>query len=357
MQHNFNIFLAQMYSIEEAVFLQNIYYWYLHNKRNNKNFYDNRYWTYNSVSAFSEEFIYLSEKQIRNILSKLEIKGLIITGNYNKIAYDRTKWYSITESAIEILENLGIHKEQEIKSKANTKKVNTILPNENIHFTKRANGITEKGEPIPYLNTDLKQIENNKENNNNNIEKTNLDIVSVSEVKNKLEILVNNQLELFGEYKNEMIDLYEYEFFKNLVINNLDKKYEIDKMFKSNEFKEIAKMTRKLMKQIDFPEKKTKDNLVKYFENIGKIEVMSFVYLYPYEILELRMIYNGAFLTKIVKKISNWFFDNKNFINKIDHCATIKDWCEREIKTIEKNPNYSNNEIYNYYNWGVSRNV
>ena len=159
MQHNFNIFLAQMYSVEEAIFLQNIYYWYLHNKRNNKNFYDNRYWTYNSVSAFSKEFVYLSEKQIRNIILKLETKGLIVTGNYNKISYDRTKWYSITEIGLEILENLGIHKEQEIKSKAISKKEKTNLPNENFHFTKQSNGITEKGLPIPSLNTDLKQIE------------------------------------------------------------------------------------------------------------------------------------------------------------------------------------------------------
>jgi DNA-binding PadR family transcriptional regulator len=148
-----------MYSVEEAIFLQNIYYWYLHNKRNNKNFYDNRYWTYNSVSAFSKEFVYLSEKQIRNIILKLETKGLIVTGNYNKISYDRTKWYSITEIGLEILENLGIHKEQEIKSKAISKKEKTNLPNENFHFTKQSNGITEKGLPIPSLNTDLKQIE------------------------------------------------------------------------------------------------------------------------------------------------------------------------------------------------------
>lgn len=82
-----------MHSVEEAIFLQNIYYWYLHNKRNEKNFYDNRYWTYNSVTAFAKEFVYLSEKQIRNVLTKLETKGLIITGNYNKIAYDRIKAY------------------------------------------------------------------------------------------------------------------------------------------------------------------------------------------------------------------------------------------------------------------------
>lgn len=159
MQHNFNIFLAQMYSVEEAIFLQNIYFWYLHNKRNNKNFYDNRYWTYNSVSAFAQEFVYLSEKQIRNILVKLETKGLILTGNYNKISYDRTKWYSITEMGIGILEQLGIHKEQEIKSKAISKKVKTILPNENIHLPKQSNGVAQKGEPIPSLNTDLNQIE------------------------------------------------------------------------------------------------------------------------------------------------------------------------------------------------------
>lgn len=150
-----------MHSVEEAIFLQNIYYWYLHNKRNEKNFYDNRYWTYNSVTAFAKEFVYLSEKQIRNVLTKLETKGLIITGNYNKIAYDRTKWYSVTEYAIEILEDLGIHKEQEAKPKATTKRENCILPNGNIHLTKRANEVYQTGKPIPSLNTDLNTDLNN----------------------------------------------------------------------------------------------------------------------------------------------------------------------------------------------------
>jgi DNA-binding PadR family transcriptional regulator len=341
MQHNFNIFLAQMYSVEEAIFLQNIHFWYKHNKRNNKNFYDGKYWTYNSVYAFTQEFVYLSEKQIRNILHKLETKGLIITGNYNKIAYDRTKWYSITEKGLEILDKLGIHKEEETKSNPNTKKENTNLPNKEIQFTKRANGTTEKGEPIPDLNTDIIPKDIIIINNNNN---------------NEIEFLKSKQLQLLGEYKDDIIDLYEYKFFNDLVIDNNDSKYKIDAMLKTDEFALIEKKCRKLKSQIIKPETINRKNLINYFNDIGKIQVSDNIFLYPYEIIKLRMVYNPKFLTKKVREFDNFCFEDKNFKRYIDHYSTIKNWLDTEIEKVKKNPKYEKSEIYHYYNWGVSRN-
>lgn len=101
--HQFDVAVAKEYGIQEAILLQNIAFWVQKNAANNKQVYDGNVWTYNSVKAFAELFPYMSEKQIYNALKKLENEGLIVTGNYNKSAYDRTKWYALTEKACDIL--------------------------------------------------------------------------------------------------------------------------------------------------------------------------------------------------------------------------------------------------------------
>lgn len=100
MTHSFDIDVAMEYGVNCAIILQNLYYWVEKNRANEKHFYDGMYWTYNSVKAFEELFPYLSSKQIRSALSKLIDEGIIVDGNYNDSAYDRTKWYAITEKGM-----------------------------------------------------------------------------------------------------------------------------------------------------------------------------------------------------------------------------------------------------------------
>ena len=131
MQHSFDVEIAEKYGIVPAIILNHLQFWILKNKANNVNFYDGYYWTYNSIKAFKELFPYVSEKQIITALSKLENEGLIITGNYNKIAYDRTKWYALTEKGF------------------------SILQNRETHLPEMSNGNDTEGKPIPYINTDI----------------------------------------------------------------------------------------------------------------------------------------------------------------------------------------------------------
>ena len=97
MQHSFDIDIAKEYGILEAILLNNIWFWIEKNKANNTNFYDGAYWTYNSTRAFNELFPYVSQRQIQIALKKLIEEGILQTGNYNKVAYDRTLWYAFTE--------------------------------------------------------------------------------------------------------------------------------------------------------------------------------------------------------------------------------------------------------------------
>lgn len=143
MKHLFDVEVAVEYGVNCAIILENFCYWIEKNKANQINFYDGYYWTYNSVRAFNELFPYMSQKQITTAIKKLEEEQLIISGNYNKLPWDRTKWYALTEKGY------------------------SILQKSNIHYPKMSNGTLQKDEPIPNINTNSKQ--NNKTNNKNNV--------------------------------------------------------------------------------------------------------------------------------------------------------------------------------------------
>jgi hypothetical protein len=140
MNHSFNVNAASYFGVDAAIILNNLCFWCDKNRANGKNFHDNHYWTFNSVNAFSKLFPYLSSKKIRNALNKLEREGLIMSGRYNRKAYDRTKWYSVTQKGYQA--NNG-----------------AIFPNGQMDLPSEANALCQKGEPIPdvnsYINADV----------------------------------------------------------------------------------------------------------------------------------------------------------------------------------------------------------
>lgn len=105
MEHHFNVEFATEIGMAPAVILNTLHFWVCENECNNRNCHDGRYWTYNSVKAYCKYFPYLTYKQISGALKKLESQGYIVTGNYNKSAYDRTLWYALTEKGYSIFQN------------------------------------------------------------------------------------------------------------------------------------------------------------------------------------------------------------------------------------------------------------
>lgn len=104
--HWFPVHVAVKYGQNCAILLSNIQYFVEKNKANNINYYDGKYWTYNTNKSFVKFFPYLTSKQIRTALDKLLDEGLILTANYGK-GCDRTLWYTITEKAERILNGLS----------------------------------------------------------------------------------------------------------------------------------------------------------------------------------------------------------------------------------------------------------
>ena len=104
-KYYFSEIIAKDVGVDEAIMLNNIYFWVVINRRNNHNHEDGRYWTYNSVEDFTKQFPFWSAGQIRRILNNLKTEGYIDTGRYNRFGYDKTKWYTTTEKATTILGN------------------------------------------------------------------------------------------------------------------------------------------------------------------------------------------------------------------------------------------------------------
>lgn len=145
MKHIFDVELATEYGVNCAIILENLHYWIAKNEANEANFHEGRYWTYNSRKAMAKLFPYLSERQIETAVKKLIDAGLVVTGNYNKVPYDRTLWYALTDKGIALFKNV--------------KSISTKCEMEDAEM---GNGNIENVPPIPNINSNNKQNINNK---------------------------------------------------------------------------------------------------------------------------------------------------------------------------------------------------
>ena len=83
--------LAVKIGLNEAIILQQVHYWLL--KSNNIR--DGYKWVYNSYSEWNKQFPFFSRNTMIRAFNSLEKQGLLITANYNKAGFDKTKWYRI----------------------------------------------------------------------------------------------------------------------------------------------------------------------------------------------------------------------------------------------------------------------
>lgn len=139
MDYQFDVDHAKRYGLEEAVMLHNLIFWIRHNRANRKNQHDGRTWTYNTLEAFAELFPFWSVRQIRRILDSLLEQRVLVKGNHNARAYDRTCWYALADESL--LELPAV-----------------ICQNGQMEKPNRADGSAETGGPIP----DSKQDKNQK---------------------------------------------------------------------------------------------------------------------------------------------------------------------------------------------------
>lgn len=83
--------LAAKIGLNEAIVLQQVNYWIIQCGKER----DNRLWIFNTYDDWKKQFPFFSLSTIVRTIKKLENLGLLITGNYNKLKIDQTKWYTI----------------------------------------------------------------------------------------------------------------------------------------------------------------------------------------------------------------------------------------------------------------------
>lgn len=158
---------AVRYGVDEAIFINTIRFWLRKNVAANRNFYEGRHWTFMSQEGFQKYFPFWSRRQIQRILKSLASQGVLIEGNFNKSAYDKTIWYTFDDQSL----------------------INANALNGAIEKRKRCNRKTQTVQPIPDNNPDNK-TDNNKKGSK-------LVIPTLEEVKSYAEGMKANGINIY----------------------------------------------------------------------------------------------------------------------------------------------------------------
>lgn len=205
MNHSFNVEVAKEYGVNQAIFLENLLFWVQRNKANNKHFHDDHYWTYNTQKAFTELFPYWTRQNIRTMIDKLLKDNVIISGNYNDLKYDQTKWYTLTKDFIE-----KYYPESAIYP---------IGENQPMEGLKLTNGIVRTNQPIPDINSDINSDIN--QSVSHEVEQEEKEDRPTDEISfRKKEIEVKDQINF-----KELTKVYPVEDLQEVIYNIVDMFY------------------------------------------------------------------------------------------------------------------------------------
>ena len=96
--------VACIFGVAEAIVLEQVRYW-IKKKEENRDEYkncfrDGKCWVYNSYREWHNQLPFYSEHTIRRALTHLAECGVLIRENYNKLAYDKTIWYTVDEEKV-----------------------------------------------------------------------------------------------------------------------------------------------------------------------------------------------------------------------------------------------------------------
>jgi DnaD/phage-associated family protein len=122
---------AKIVGLNESIIIQQLHYWL----QKSDNIRDGYKWIYNTYQDWHKQFPFWGLNTIRRAIAKLEESGFIVTGNYNKLKIDNTKWYRID---YEKLEGLG----------------RPIAQNGQTDIPKWADGQPKVGRPLPEITTE-----------------------------------------------------------------------------------------------------------------------------------------------------------------------------------------------------------
>ena len=92
--------LAVKIGLNEAVVLQQVHFWLTISKHK----YEGKRWVYNTYLDWQKQLPFWSVSTIKRTINSLERQGYLISGNWNVVKLDQTKWYTIDYQKLEELE-------------------------------------------------------------------------------------------------------------------------------------------------------------------------------------------------------------------------------------------------------------
>lgn len=189
MVHLFITNVAEEVGIPAAIIAYNLDFWIAKNKANKKHFINGRYWTYNSISALSELFPYLTENQIRYAIDKLISSGYLITGDFSTDRFNRTTWYSLENKYYELIKEDLTNRVENIP--------NTISENSEMdsgNFTKHTDITTDNKHNTSLVESDAELFDDDE---NANIKDTHMP--KCNKVVTKKKNIDKSQFRLYDE--------------------------------------------------------------------------------------------------------------------------------------------------------------
>ena len=106
-KHSFSVEFAERFGIVEALLLDYFFFWINNSqkKKEKDKYHAGRYWVYGSVRKIAEAHPYLSYSKVHRALKKLEEAGAIKTDTFNKMGWDKTTWYTLTDKILDLFQN------------------------------------------------------------------------------------------------------------------------------------------------------------------------------------------------------------------------------------------------------------
>lgn len=163
MEENFIMILPveiRKVGIHKALIIAYLRGWLATNANNTIANRDGRTWSFQTLDSWSEN-TGVKRGTIRNHLQELRENGIVLTGNFNRLGFDRTIWYSLADNYKElVLEYAPANSNNLIEQQDN---VNSTVPmeiSEQMEILNNSAAIEQEETTIQYTNEEINETSN-----------------------------------------------------------------------------------------------------------------------------------------------------------------------------------------------------
>jgi len=98
--HHFDEDIALEFGIDAALVFDKIVEWIRYSKSTNEHHYTDHWWCKQDAKGIAMHLPFYSETQVRNIVKKLMMHGLIERGKFSKNKWDHTNWFRLIDETL-----------------------------------------------------------------------------------------------------------------------------------------------------------------------------------------------------------------------------------------------------------------